>query len=207
MKQFSSILFLLGFLSTSILFAQQAPRQSAMVDFLMEYLSIKYPDANFDTFIYVAAKRQKLYLIKDGLIADEFTISTASNGIGSALGSFKTPSGLHRIAEKVGDDLPVNTIISKKISTGVLASIDTTGHDTGKDVITTRVLHLEGMEDHINKGGELDSYSRGIFIHGTQEEGRLGSPASMGCIRMANEEIIALFQKVEVDTFVIILNN
>lgn len=207
MKQLSSILLLIGFLWATSPHAQSVPRQSPMVGFLLEYLSIKYPDTKFDTFIYVAAKKQKLYLIQDGLIVDEFTVSTAANGIGSTFGSFKTPVGLHRIAEKVGDDLPLKTIISKKVSTGVLASIDTSGHDTGKDVITTRVLHLDGMEDHVNKGGESDSYSRGIFIHGTQEEGRLGSPASKGCIRMGNVDIAALFQKVEVDTFVIILNN
>lgn len=207
MKRLSSILLLIGFLSATSLQAQSVPRQSPMVDFLLEYLSIKYPDTKFDTFIYVAVKKQKLYLIGDGLVIDEFTVSTAANGIGSTLGSFKTPVGLHRIAEKVGDDLPINTIISQKVSTGVVATIDTSGHDTGQDVITTRVLHLDGMEDDVNKGGQSDSYSRGIFIHGTQEEGRLGSAASKGCIRMANEEIMALFEKVEVDTFVIILNN
>ncbi|HLV52512.1 MAG TPA: L,D-transpeptidase [Cryomorphaceae bacterium] len=186
---------------------QDPPRRTAMVDFLLEYLEVRYPDHHFDTFLYVAAKKQRMYHISDGMVIGEYTVSTSSEGIGSASGSFKTPDGLHRIAEKVGDDLPLNTIIVRKQSTGQLAEVIPDDRSTGQDLITTRVLHLDGLEEGRNKGENRDSYSRGIFIHGTHEEGRLGHPASKGCIRMSNREVRDLFQKVEVDTFVVILNN
>lgn len=181
--------------------------RSPMVDFLLEYLTIKYPGRDFEHFLYVAAKKQKLYVISNGRIEAEYTVSTSAKGMGESRGSNRTPSGLHRVAEKVGDGLPLNTIISRKTSTGRAAVIDTTGRNTGEDLITSRVLHLSGMEEHINKGGQNDSYSRGIFIHGTHEEGRLGEPASKGCVRMGNRDVVDLFRKVEVGTFVVILNN
>ena len=79
--------------------------------------------------------------------------------------------------------------------------------ETGEDAITTRVLTLEGLENGINKGGELDSYGRHIYIHGTAEEGLIGQPASHGCVRMRNEDVIDLFNRVDKGLKVIILNN
>lgn len=186
-----------------------APAHSSnpMVSFLKEYLEIKYAERDFHEFLYVAAKRQRMYLISGDEIRETYIISTAKNGLGNKRGSFQTPKGLHRIAEKVGDSLAINTIISQKVSTSQLATINTSAKSDNQDLITTRVLHLSGTEAGINKGEGCDSYSRGIFIHGTHEEGLLGTPASKGCIRMSNKDVIDLFTKVEVGTFVIILNN
>ncbi len=181
--------------------------EDPMVDFLLEYLEIKYRNQSFDRFIYVAAKRQKLFIIKEGKIEKSYTISTAKNGIGTGSGTFCTPMGLHEIAEKVGDGLPVNSIIKNKMPTGSTAKVVKESKTTGQDLITTRVLHLRGLEANINLGGANDSYSRGIFIHGTHEEGLLGTAASKGCVRMSNDEVIELFNSVEVGTFVVILNN
>jgi lipoprotein-anchoring transpeptidase ErfK/SrfK len=178
-----------------------------MIDFLLEYVGIKYRGYEFDRFIYIAAKRQKLYVVNNGEVEQSYVISTAKNGMGSASGSFCTPSGLHEIAEKVGDGLPVNSIIKNKMPTGAVAEVVTQNRSTGEDIITTRILHLRGMEDDVNRGEGFDSYSRGIFIHGTHEEGLLGTPASKGCVRMSNSEILQLFESVEVGTFVVILNN
>src|SRR5690606_38221843 len=88
-----------------------------MVTFLKEYLDIKYNGARFNTFIYVAAKRQRLYLISNDTITKTFIISTGEKGIGNLSGSNQTPEGLHKIAEKVGDNLPINTVIKSKIAT------------------------------------------------------------------------------------------
>lgn len=178
-----------------------------MVSFLKEYLEIKYPGKVFDTFIYVAAKRQKLYLIQGDSIAKTYRISTAKNGLGTAKGSFKTPEGLHKIADKIGSGLPANTIIVHKIPTTEKAEVIDKAISNQKDLITSRVMHLKGLEAGVNTGENHDSYLRGIFIHGTHEEGLLGTPASKGCIRMGNNDVIDLFQKTEVGTFVIILNN
>jgi lipoprotein-anchoring transpeptidase ErfK/SrfK len=184
-----------------------AGESSGMVTFLQEYLEIKYPTFTFNKYIYVAAKRQKMYLIENGDIISSYSISTAKNGIGSKVGSKKTPEGLHRIAEKVGEGIPQNTIIRQKVATDEKAEIVLTPKWTNLDLITTRVFHLTGMENGKNAGEGCDSYKRGIFIHGTHEEGLLGKPASKGCVRMANKDVIELFENVEVGTFVVILNN
>lgn len=178
-----------------------------MVSFLKEYLDIKYNGARFNKFIYVAAKRQRLYLISNDTIVKTFIISTGEKGIGNLSGSNQTPEGLHKIAEKVGDDLPINTVIKSKIATSEQAIPILEPTSNNRDLITTRVLHLKGLEDGVNAGDNKDSYSRGIFIHGTHEEGLLGMAASKGCVRMSNKDVIELFDSVEVGTFVIILNN
>ncbi len=179
----------------------------AMVGFLRDYLRIKYKDQQFERFIYVAAKRQRLYLVDGDLIEATYIISSAKNGIGAATGSFQTPPGLHHVAEKVGSELPANSVLKNKMPTGVKAKVITEPRSNGEDVITTRILHLRGLEPGVNAGDGRDSYSRGIFIHGTHEEGLLGTPASKGCIRMSNMDVIDLFNRIEVGTFVVILNN
>lgn len=178
-----------------------------MVSFLREYLSIKYADKHFDSFVYIAVKKQKLYLIQGNEIASEYEVSTAKKGLGSQSGSYQTPTGLHKIAEKVGADVESYGIIKQKVATGSIAEPVLMAKSTNEDLITSRVLHLSGLEEGINKGGEVDSYKRGIFIHGTHEEGLIGTPASKGCVRMRNEDVMELFEQIEVGTFVVILNN
>jgi hypothetical protein len=98
-------------------------------------------------------------------------------------------------------------IIKQKVDTGAKAEAVLQAESTDQDLITSRVLHLTGLEEGINLGGDVDSYNRGIFIHGTHEEGLIGTPASKGCVRMKNADVIDLFERIEVGTFVVILNN
>jgi hypothetical protein len=207
LKRTKVILLILGVFALSFSGGDNDPNQKALVGFLKEYLNIKYGDYEFDRFIYVAAKRQKLYMIEGDEIVKTYTISTAKNGIGNLSGSFQTPEGLHKIADKIGDGLPENTVIKAKQPTAQQVDPVKIPISTTIDIITTRVLHLKGLEENVNTGKDKDSYLRGIFIHGTHEEGLLGSPASKGCIRMGNKDIIELFNSVEVGTFVVILNN
>jgi lipoprotein-anchoring transpeptidase ErfK/SrfK len=65
-------------------------------------------------------------------------------------------------------------------------------------------MWLEGLEPGVNKGGDVDSKERYIYIHGTGEEGKLGTPASHGCIRMKNADVINLFNRVDENTLVYI---
>ena len=60
------------------------------------------------------------------------------------------------------------------------------------------------LEEGKNKGSNLDSYSRYIYIHGTNEEGMLGEKSSHGCIRMSNSDIIDLCDKNICNSFVYI---
>ena len=186
------------------------PRTNSHVknnEFLLEYLSIKYPDHSFENFIYVGVKRQELDLYLNGNHVISYPVSTSAHGAGTKAGSDMTPIGLHKIKGKFGSDVPIGGILKARKYTGNIASIQTNPIKTGEDAITTRILTLEGLENGINKGGELDSYERHIYIHGTAEEGLIGQPASHGCVRMKNEDVIDLFNRVEKGLTVIILNN
>lgn len=178
-----------------------------MIEFLTEYLHIKYQHHQFDEFLYVAVKQQKMYFIRDKKVAEEFQVSTAKNGIGSEWGSNCTPTGLHLIREKVGGDVPSGGVIKEKVYTGRVTDIIKEPVSTGSDEITTRLLHLSGLEPGINQNEKRDSYLRGIMIHGTPEEGLIGKPASHGCVRMKNDDIMRLFSQIKTGTLVVILNN
>ncbi|HKL03075.1 MAG TPA: L,D-transpeptidase [Cryomorphaceae bacterium] len=187
--------------------AKVLPGQDDKARFLLEYLRIKYQNRDFNTFIYVAAKNQKLYLISDGKVEVSYSVSTGKEGVGGKIGSNKTPEGLHFVKEMVGSELVENEIIKKKVPTGKTATPILDAKTDGRDLITSRVMHLKGLEEGVNLGEGFDSYRRGIFIHGTHEEGLIGKPVSRGCIRMRNKDVIDLYSRIEVGTFVVILNN
>lgn len=181
--------------------------EERMVEFLMEHLSIKYQKQKFDRFIYVAVKRQQLFFIAGNKVEKSYPVSTSRYGTGSQLNSEKTPLGLHKISHKTGEKTPLGGIIKGNSYTGEIAAIESQPFTTGKDEVTTRALRLEGIESGINKGGKQDSFNREIYIHGTPEEGLIGSPASHGCVRMKNLDVMDLFERVKEGTFVVILNN
>lgn len=175
------------------------------VEMINNHCKSKYGQ-QFKELIYVSIKNQKLYHISDNTINDEYTISSAKKGIGNIRNSDKTPIGLHYIKEKYGQKTPINgRMIARKFE-GLIATIYQDTSSSKTDDITSRILWLSGLEDGINKGGNVDSYQRYIYIHGTSEEGKLGTPASHGCIRMSNLDVINLFDKVKEGTKVLILD-
>lgn len=111
-------------------------------------------------------------------------ISTAKNGPGSAEGSYCTPSGKLRVARKIGDGLQEGAVLKSRVPTGEIWQ----GEARDEDLILTRILWLEGREDH-NK----NSFDRYIYLHGTNQEKTLGTPASRGCVRFSNKDIIEIF--------------
>ncbi len=144
--------------------------------------------------ILVDISRQRLTLFgDDGNAEKEYPCSTSRFGPGNAEGSEKTPVGLHRIAEKYGDGEPLGMIFSSREPTGKTAAVNHSPTPAGADLITTRILRLEGLQPGLNKGRGIDSYERYIYIHGTPEEGLIGTPASHGCIRMKNDDIAELY--------------
>lgn len=149
--------------------------------------------------------QQQLRLYHNGQAIREYPISSASNGVGNREGSFKTPLGTHRIARKIGDDAPSGTIFRGRVNTGKITEIITTDLAGEEDYVTSRILWLEGLEPDKNKGKGIDSFQRYIYIHGTAEEGRIGRPASKGCIRMRNADVIELYDLLETGTLVDIL--
>ncbi|MBU0503678.1 MAG: L,D-transpeptidase [Candidatus Omnitrophota bacterium] len=142
--------------------------------------------------IIVRISQQKLYLFSRGQVIKTYPISTSKYGIGNKSGSNKTPIGLHQIVSKIGRDASLGSIFKRRRNTGKRASLR-----GGGDLITTRILRLAGFEKGINKGKGIDSFARCIYIHGTPGEDLIGTPASHGCIRMKNRDIIELFDLVK----------
>ncbi len=181
-------------------------REEIIAGFIHEYCAIKYPEITFDTLIYISVKHQRLYLVNRQQVLKEYVISTAKNGTGNQQGSMKTPLGLHTIKHKIGAGATKNTIFISRKNTGKLAKIYTRPDENAPaDYVTTRIMWLKGLEPGKNKGRGIDSYRRYIYIHGTAEEGKLGSPASHGCIRMSNNDVLELFDLVKEGTPVLIL--
>ena len=155
--------------------------------------------------LFVSIEKQKLYHIKNNKIISEFIISSSAYGTGNKEGSNKTPLGLHKVKQKYGDNTPINGCMKGRVYYGEIAAIYKDSTRSKTDDVTSRILWLEGMEKGKNKGEGIDSYKRYIYIHGTSEEGRLGTPTSHGCIRMKNKEVIDLYNKVAIGTLVLIL--
>ena len=154
--------------------------------------------------IEVDISEQRLYLIENSLIRASYPISTSKYGEGSIENSFKTPLGKHSIKEMIGEEAEINTIFTSRINTKRSATIIDQFEDTDNDYVTSRIMWLDGEEDGLNKGGNVDSFRRYIYIHGTHEEGLIGTKASHGCIRMFNYDVIELFNLVNIGTKVLI---
>ena len=154
--------------------------------------------------IEVDISEQRLYLIENSLIKASYPISTSKYGEGSIENSFKTPLGEHSIKEMIGEEAEINTIFTSRINTKRSATIIDQFEDTDNDYVTSRIIWLDGEEEGFNKGGNVDSYRRYIYIHGTHEEGLIGTKASHGCIRMFNYDVIELFKLVNIGTKVLI---
>ncbi len=155
-------------------------------------------------YVVVSIEVQRLYLMQDGRLLKTYPVSTSAFGPGAKEGSNQTPLGLHRISEKFGADEPSGMIFKGRKSTGRLATIISDPVDVPEDDVTTRVMWLEGLEPGVNQGGKVDSRKRFIYIHGTPEEGLIGRPASHGCVRMLNADVIDLFAKLPEGTLVYI---
>ena len=143
-------------------------------------------------------------MIENSLIKASYPISTSKYGEGSIENSFKTPLGKHSIKEMIGEEAEINTIFTSRINTKRSATIIDQFEDTDNDYVTSRIMWLDGEEDGLNKGGNVDSFRRYIYIHGTHEEGLIGTKASHGCIRMFNYDVIELFNLVNIGTKVLI---
>jgi lipoprotein-anchoring transpeptidase ErfK/SrfK len=63
----------------------------------------------------------------------------------------------------------------------------------------SRILWLDGVDEH-----NANTRDRFIYIHGTKHEDKIGTPASHGCIRMRNADVVELFELVDETTAVVI---
>jgi hypothetical protein len=155
--------------------------------------------------ININVKQQQLTLLdEDGNMLQQFSVSTSKYGAGNQDGSEQTPLGLHRIKDKIGGAMPANEVFIGRMPHGNLEECLERGVDLPDDVIMSRIMWLEGMEPGRNQGGYVDSYQRYIYIHGTNHEESIGSPASIGCIRMRNQDVVDLYRLIEVGSEVLI---
>lgn len=135
-----------------------------------------------------------------------YPVSTAVNGSGEQADSGCTPRGWHRIRAKIGADAPSGTVFIGRRPTGEIYSAELAAEHPRRDWILSRILWLCGEEPGRNRGGRVDSMRRYIYIHGTPDTEPMRVPASHGCIRMRNADVIALFDRVPAGTRVEIVD-
>ena len=154
--------------------------------------------------LHVDVARQRLRVEQAGRVLHEYPVSTARNGVGQANGSGCTPLGRHRVRIKIGAGMPLNTVFVGRRPTGEIHTPELAAKAPQRDWILTRILWLTGCESGSNRGGENDTLRRFIYIHGTPDSEPMGVPASHGCIRMRNRDLVELFDMVDTGTAVLI---
>ena len=151
--------------------------------------------------IWVSVDEQILRIIDGDNILHTYPCSTAAKGTGYVMDSFKTPLGWHSIKKKIGKGAAWGQVFRSKSRTG---EIWKPGVITDEDLVLTRILVLAGEENGVNKGGNVDSYERCIYVHGTNAEETIGTPTSHGCIRLTNYDVIEVFDLVPEGTMLLI---
>ncbi len=144
--------------------------------------------------------RQLLTLERPGQAARSWRVSTALNGPGEQKGSGCTPRGRHYVRARIGAGQPLNAVFVTRRPTGEIYSPALAARFPRRDWILTRILWLSGLEPGVNRLGQVDTMQRFIYIHGTPDSEPMGIPASHGCIRMRNSELLELFELVPVGT-------
>ena len=155
--------------------------------------------------IVVSIDQQKLWHIR-GQDCETYVVSTARAGRGCVEDSHQTPDGLHQVGEKIGAGAVPGTVFKARQSTGKLAS---EWGDPEDNLITSRILWLDGLEPGHNQGlafdGKVvDTKRRFVYIHGTNQSAKLGQPNSHGCVLLSDPDVIRLFDLVPVGTRVLI---
>jgi hypothetical protein len=156
--------------------------------------------------VWVDVARQRFALIEGGEMVWQVSCSTAAAGTGSAANTNQTPLGWHTVSEKLGDGEPLGRVFRARAAT---SQIWEPGQDTAEDLVLTRILWLDGLEPGKNQGVDaagvlVDSKRRYIYIHGTNGEARMGTPASHGCIRLMNQDVIEAYERIPEGTPVLI---
>jgi L,D-transpeptidase YbiS len=157
--------------------------------------------------ICILVPTQTLELLEDGVLLRRYRISTAKKGLGEKYGSFCTPRGRHLIRAKIGAGAAQNTVFVKRRPTGEIWTPALASQFPGRDWMLTRILWLSGCEPGFNRLGDVDTMRRYIYIHGSPDSAEMGTPGSIGCIRMHNRDIVELFELVKAGTPVEILEH
>lgn len=146
------------------------------------------------------ASQQLLLKSDQGALEKIYAVSTSKFGAGEKNGSFCTPRGRHVIRARIGAGQPLHAVFVRRRPTGEVWTPELHERFPGRDWILTRILWLSGCEPGRNRWGEVDTMRRYIYIHGTHERAEMGTPGSIGCIRMRGAEMIDLFDRVRAGT-------
>ncbi|PYL08065.1 MAG: murein L,D-transpeptidase [Verrucomicrobia bacterium] len=144
--------------------------------------------------IHISIRDQRLILKENETPIRNYPVSTSRFGIGTEMGSMKTPTGRFRVAQKIGGDMPSGAIFQSRVPLKPGDPIPPT-----EDFVMSRILWLDGLDEH-----NANTRDRFIYIHGTKHEDKIGTPASCGCVRMRNADVIELFDLVDEGTPVVI---
>lgn len=155
--------------------------------------------------LFVRISTQTMQFYRTGELVRSFVISTSRRPPSNIKGSLGTPLGLHEIAERIGGEQPVGMVFKARVPMGRHFHELSEAADDG-NLITSRILWLRGLEAGVNRHGDVDTYDRYVYIHGTNREDGLGSPQSAGCVLMRNIEIVGLFEEVRAGDQVLIVD-
>ena len=151
--------------------------------------------------IIVSIGRQRLDFHAEETLVKTYLVSTSLRPPSNLKDSLGTPRGLHEIAEKIGAGQPPGIVFQSRVASGRHFS-ELSTEENAQNLITTRILWLRGLEPGHNAGGNVDTHARYVYIHGTNREDRLGTPASGGCVLMGNVDIAEFYEQVRVGDLV-----
>lgn len=158
-----------------------------------------------DRLLFVRIGTATLQFYRKGVLVRSYPVSTSRRPPSNIKNSLGTPRGLHEIAERIGAGQPPGMVFKSRIATGHHFSelSDAAAQD---NLITSRILWLRGLEPGVNRGDDVDTYARYIYIHGTNHETRIGEPMSAGCVLMRNLDIVELYEDVRAGDQVMIVD-
>jgi predicted GNAT family N-acyltransferase len=147
--------------------------------------------------IWISIPSQSLEIYgDDGLFLRRYSVSTARNGAGEVMGSYRTPRGRHLVRAKIGAGAAENSVFVRRRPTGEVWGPELAEQHPERDWILTRILWLSGTEPGLNRLGDVDTMRRYIYLHGSPDSVPMGTPDSIGCVRLRNRDIVELFDLV-----------
>lgn len=154
-----------------------------------------------DHALCVSIGEQKLWSFEGDSLRKIYEVSTSRLPPSCVENSLGTPTGLHCVDEKIGDGLAPGTVLKGRIPTGENCyELDAVRNV--ENLITSRILWLRGLEPGRNSGPGVDTHDRYVYLHGTNQEERIGTPNSHGCVLLRNDDVIELFDATPSGTLV-----
>ena len=145
--------------------------------------------------ILASIQRQEMFLMVKGKSVKQWVMSSSKRLPSCFQDSLGTPWGLHEVNEKIGDGEPLGMVFEGRKAIGQIYE-DCDPAKKAKNLITTRILRLRGLQAGLNSGAGMDSFERYIYVHGTNHENKLGKPSSSGCLQLSNLDVLELYELV-----------